>query len=407
MKKNLLLAIAGFGALLLSANTAKAQQTVVVTETVAPVSLVKPADCGTKYSTSWKDNWYLQLGAGMQVPYVDHNLISGTSKRHITAIYNVGVGHWFSPYLGFRITGYYGKIHTEWGTLRSANMANGNFDLTWDMLNSICGPKADRVFSIIPFVGVGGTYTWNFPASTLEGTIPTEGGKYRKTKEVTLPVSAGIQLRLRLAKCVDFFAEARANFYGDNFDNVASGDPIEANLAVYGGFNINFGERKYTAYNPCEYIDYINSLNNQINETRAALATTAAALAEAEAQLPCPQIEAVEQVVIEAPLLATVRFKINSARISKEEMVNVYIISQWMKANSNAKVCVDGYADKDTGTSAYNMTLSQKRAQAVVDALVNEYGIDPSRLTIRAFGSDEQPLPENNWNRIVIFEQAQ
>lgn len=401
MKKNLLLALAGCGAMLFSANTAKAQETVVVSET----AITMPTDCSTKYTTSWKDNWYLQLGAGMQVPYTDHYMNSGESKRHITAVYNLGIGHWFSPYLGFRIVGYYGKIHTEWGQLNSAKMFNGNVDLTWDMFNSIAGPKANRVFSIIPFVGIGGTYTWDFnPALAM---IPTDGGKHLKTKEFTLPVSAGLQLRFRLAKCVDFFAEARANFYGDNFDNVASGDPVDVNLSVYGGFNINFGERKYSAYNPCEYIDYINSLNGQINDLRGALATTAAALAAAEAQLPCPEVVAQETVIVQAPLLATVRFKINSARISKEEMVNVYIISEWMKANPDAQVIVDGYADKDTGTAAYNMELSQRRGQAVVDALVNEYGINPSRLTIQANGSDVQPLPVNNWNRIVIFEQAQ
>lgn len=398
MKKNLLLAIAGCGVLLLSANTAKAQETVQM-----------PEDCSTKYSTSWKNNWYLQLGAGMQMPFTDHYLTSGDSKHHITAIYNLGLGHWFSPYLGFRITGYYGKIHTEWGTLNSAHMLNGNFDLTWDLLNSACGPNADRVFSIIPFVGIGATYTWDFPSSYLEGTIPTENGKYRKAKETTLPVSAGLQLRFRLSKYVDFFAEARANLYGDNFDNIASSDPIEANLAVYGGFNFNFGGRKYSAYNPCEYVDMINNLNNQINESRAALAATAAALAAAEAQLPCPEVQ--EPVVVEtpsaAPLMSAVRFKINSARISKEEMANVYLISKWMKENPNENVVVEGYADKNTGTSEYNQKLSQRRAQAVVDALVNDYGIDADRLTIDAFGSSQQPMPENNWNRIVLFEQAQ
>ena len=45
MKKNLLFAIAGCGAMLLSANTAKAQETVVVEETV--VTEV-PVECKTQ-----------------------------------------------------------------------------------------------------------------------------------------------------------------------------------------------------------------------------------------------------------------------------------------------------------------------------------------------------------------------
>ena len=61
MKKNLLLAIVGCGGMLLSANTAKAQEAVVVEESV--VTEV-PVECKTNYSTSWKDNWYIQLGVG-------------------------------------------------------------------------------------------------------------------------------------------------------------------------------------------------------------------------------------------------------------------------------------------------------------------------------------------------------
>ena len=400
MKKNLLLAIAGVGGMLLSSNYASAQDAVGIVE--ESVITEVPVECKTNYSTSWKDNWFIQLGAGVQIPYVDHYLNKGDDKRHITPVYNVGFGHWFSPYLGFRVTGYYGRLHLDWGKYNKANMANANVDLMWDMFNSFAGPNPNRVFSIIPFVGVGGTYTWGFDPSLA--TIP-DGDGHRKTKQWTLPVSAGLQLRFALCKYVDFFAEGRVNFYGDEFNNVVSGDPIEANVSVYGGFSFNIGGRNYSAYNPCEYLGYINTLNNQVNDLRGQLATTAAALAAAEAQLPCPEVVEQEAIVIQTPILASVRFKIDSARISNEEMVNVYNVAEYMKANPNVTVTVQGYADKDTGTAAYNMELSQRRAQAVVDALVNKYGVDSSRLTINANGSDTQPYSENNWNRIVIFTQ--
>ncbi len=40
-----------------------------------------------------------------------------------------------------------------------------------------------------------------------------------------------------------------------------------------------------------------------------------------------------------------------------------------MKANPEQNVAIIGYADKDTGTSEYNMGLSKRRAQSVYDAL--------------------------------------
>ena len=74
-----------------------------------------------------------------------------------------------------------------------------------------------------------------------------------------------------------------------------------------------------------------------------------------------------------------------------------------MLFRSDQAVAIVGYADKGTGTSDYNMSLSRRRAQAVYNMLTNEYGIDPGRLAIQAEGSDEQPYDVNNWNRIVIF----
>ena len=175
-----------------------------------------------------------------------------------------------------------------------------------------------------------------------------------------------------------------------------------------GGFSFNIGGRGFHAYNPCDYTGYIANLNNQVNDLRGQLAATGAALAAAEAQLPCPEVEVAEATVVEAaPLMATVRFSLNSARIVPQEKVNVFNIAQWMKDNPDQNVAIVGYADADTGTAAYNMKLSKRRAQAVYDMLTGEYGIDPSRLTIVAEGSDKQVYEENNWNRIVIFNVAE
>lgn len=397
MKKTITAALAAAGVLLPSA-FANAQETVVVDETV----ITQEVECKDHYSSSWRDNWYLQLGAGMQIPYTDKSGGTGT-KHHITPVYNVGVGHWFSPYLGFRLSGNYGKVHYDYKGFNSMQMGNVNFDLQWDMLNSLGGVNANRVFSIIPYVGVGGMYTWDHKG--YPGNV-SDGDGHIKTHNVMLPVSAGVQLRLRLCKYVDFFAEARSMWVADNFNSVAVGDPIECDFSVIGGLSFTFGGRQFQKYNPCDYLSYIDGLNNQVNNLRGELATTAAALAAAEAQLPCPEVT--EAVVVEqAPLMSSVRFRINSAVISQEEMVNIYNTAQWMQANPEAVVVVQGFADKDTGTSSYNMQLSQRRCQAVVDALTGKYGINPQRLVMKANGSDVQPYETNNWNRIVLFTQPQ
>lgn len=401
MKTQVLLAIIGGGSMLFAPSVASAQETVVVEETA--VVTEKTVECKDHYSSSWRDNWFIQLGAGVSVPFTENWMTDGRDDhRHMTAVYNLGVGHWFSPYLGFRFSGYYGKLHYNYQNMCSAQMANLNFDIMWDMTSSVCGVNPDRVFSFIPFFGVGGTYTWDFKG--YPPTIPTDKGKHLKTKEWTLPVSAGFQIRLRMCKYVDFFAELRASFYGDNFNNIVNSDPIECNITAIGGLSFTIGGRKFTRYNPCDYLGYVNQLNGQVNDLRAQLAAANAALLEAQNQ-PVQQIVEQPAAPVATPLLTTVRFKINSAKITDEEAVNVYNIAQWMKANPDAKVVIDGYADKDTGTAEYNMELSQRRAQAVMDALTGEYGISADRLAMKAYGSDTQPYETNNWNRIVIINQ--
>ncbi|MBD5232601.1 MAG: OmpA family protein [Bacteroidales bacterium] len=401
MKAKSLFTTAACVALAVPAFQVSAQDvTVEETEVIAAVSEVP---CKTHYYTDKSDNWFLQLGAGVAVPFVNGINAEGKREHHFTANYNLGFGKWFSPYLGWRLSFNGGALHFEDQGMSRFKYVNANADLMWDMFNSMGGVNSKRVFSIIPFVGIGGMYGWDYtPDAEI---IDADGNPKRSTW--LLPVSAGLQLRFRLCKYVDFFAEGRAGFYGDNFEGIAGGRPVDINVTVNGGFTINFGGRDYKAYNPCDYLGYISNLNNQVNDLRGALATTAAALAAAEAQLPCPEVTETTIVETPAPLMATVRFALNSSKITDIEMVNVYNVAQWMKENPDQSVAIIGYADKDTGTSSYNMGLSQRRAQAVSDALVNKYGINPDRLSISAKGSDSQPYQVNNWNRIVIFNVAE
>lgn len=398
---------------------ADAQQPAVVEENVSVTEFT--CDNTTRYYSSWRDNWFIQIGAGINQPFVERGIgvnAPGHSvdRKKMTVTYNFGFGRWFSPYFAFRFNAFGGALHSDVPTLEQphngwtrSRHVNLNLELMWDMCNSIAGVNPDRVLSVIPFVGLGGDYVWDIrdangcPAAA--SNIYREDSKTLRNSSWTLPVTAGIQFRLRLCKYVDFFAEARASFYGDNWNNVAYGRPIEANVAAVGGFNFNIGGRHWGEYNECASMAEIADLNNQVNVLRGELLDAAQTIAALESQ---PRVvekntNAVATDCPEIPLLSTVRFKINSDVISPEEEVNVYNMAQWLKDNPDQNVIIEGYADRDTGTSEYNMALSQRRADTVADALVDKYGISRSRLTVRYDGSDTQPYPTNNWNRIVIF----
>lgn len=399
MKKQLFL-MAACGAALMSAAPAQAQDTVVVEETT--ITQIDEVKCKDFYApSSWRDNWFIQLGAGIRSPFVENYRYKGDDSRKMTAVYNLGVGRWISPYLGFRFSAYYGSMHWNQGVTGHARTANLNVDFMWDMFNSIGGYNPDRVFSIVPYIGLGSTFVWRFRPEGMGNDYDRHGNV--KSNQWMFPVSAGLQLRFRLCEYADFFAEGRASLYGDNFNNTTANKPVDIDISAIGGFTFYFNGSKFNRYNPCDYVNALNQANAEVNDLRGALAATSAALAAAEAQLPCPDAT-VTQIVQEGPaVFPTVRFKLNSAYVSSEEMVNVYNMAEYLKANPGTTVVVRGYADKDTGTSAYNMKLSERRAQAVADILTGDYGIDASRLVLEAAGSDIQPYSTNDWNRIVIF----
>jgi OOP family OmpA-OmpF porin len=81
---------------------------------------------------------------------------------------------------------------------------------------------------------------------------------------------------------------------------------------------------------------------------------------------------------------AKVLFGINSAKVKSEAYPMLIEAVLIMKKNPDLKVEVDGHADS-TGTPEYNMTLSEKRAEAVKKYFVDQ-GVDPDRLTTKGFG---------------------
>jgi len=110
-------------------------------------------------------------------------------------------------------------------------------------------------------------------------------------------------------------------------------------------------------------------------------------------------------VIKEVPSAAEVAifFKIGKAKISSEGMVNVQLMAKAIKANPNAKYKIAGFADKATGSASFNQTLSEKRAQAVYDALVAE-GVKESQLEKVAMGGTDNMFGKNYLNRVVILE---
>ena len=78
-------------------------------------------------------------------------------------------------------------------------------------------------------------------------------------------------------------------------------------------------------------------------------------------------------------------FDHDSANIKQESKPSLKAIADMLKAKKSLKLYVVGHTDM-TGGFEYNVGLSLKRANAVVKALVNEYGIAAQRLAGKGAG---------------------
>ena len=372
-------------------------QTPEIEEEIVVVDFV-PEGKTYYYSPLPRDNWFMSMGAGAQTLFAEHK-----GKSLFSLSMTVDFGKWFNPYWGLRLSATGGALRLrypeEMDLLRYKNVSLAA-DFMWDMTSTIGGYDQYRVISVIPFVGFASNYTFKNPFG----------------KTLCFGISTGMRFNVRLCRYVDLFCEGKVNILSDYYNGVVKGRRVDATLAVLGGISFNFGGKKFGSYNPVREMFAREALNAEINAMRAEenmyaqenerLLSENNNLKKELAQKPKVITEKVSPC--DSQLTSAVRFPINSSVVTNEEMINIYNIAEWMKANPTCDVMVTGYADKNTGTEEYNKKLSEQRASKVIKILVKKYNIDSSRLKLIANGSATQLYPDNNsWNRVVVFKSCE
>jgi OmpA-OmpF porin, OOP family len=91
--------------------------------------------------------------------------------------------------------------------------------------------------------------------------------------------------------------------------------------------------------------------------------------------------------------LSDVLFEYNKADLKPGALHNLYTLVTFLKENPERNLLIEGYADS-TGSDSYNLTLSQRRAEAVQNFLLQN-NIPPQRMVVRGYGED-YPVATNN-----------
>lgn len=306
----------------------------------------------------------------------------------------LSVGRWHRPYFATRLNlqGGQFKDHfplTTFGTVQGKyTYLNGSLDFMFDVINYFAPYKENRFFHIIPFVGVGAGYI--FDAELGNTGIATD-----ELKRVSPLATAGLQLKFRVTKCIDFNLEGKVTANDYRVPSYAEGDEVRGGYLGSLGASLTFhlGKKAFTPIKPQDDA-LVASLNNQINALRAENAELA------KRPVDCPEVEAPQ--VAGVAVGNVVYFRLNSAVVDPNQMINIRNIAEYAKNNTETITLV-GHADRQTGTPEYNYKLSERRAEAVKKVLVEKFGISADRIKTSWEGDRVQPYAENVWNRVVIM----
>ena len=332
-------------------------------------------------------HWYVQI----QPVGIQHTL--GEVDFGDLNSYNVqaAIGRQFSPVFGLRLA------VNAWQSKAGSEINNDKYlwdwkyvapslDLTVNLSNALCGYNPNRVFNFGLFLGGGANIGFsNDKAADAKTAMGAKHGvntlEYLWDGSKVRPFAqGGITADFKLSDAISFGIEVSANTLSDKY-NSKNADNWDWYFNALAGVKINLGPTYTTRVIPAPEpeIRYVEKVVEKVVEVPAPVAA--------------PVIE---------PLRRDIFFLINKTDIRESEESKVKDVADYLAKNPNAKVQVTGYADAGTGNDQINDRLAAGRADAVVKALKEKYGVDASRISYDSKGSRVQPFAENDMNRVSI-----
>lgn len=348
-----------------------------------------------KTENVFKPHWYLQGQVGFQ-----HTLgeIDWSDLNSFNA--QVGIGYQFSKLWGARLSvnGFQSKAGVNYSELDaivsgynkgkdykwSWSYFAPSLDLTFNLTHALLGYNPTRVVDFNIYGGIGANF-----ASGNDDAV-TYAADYKSGRTFTwdawdgsttsFVLRWGANLDFRLTDNVSLGVEASWNTTADKYNSKLT-DNNDWYFNTLAGIKYNFGKTY---------------------EVRTTILESPCPPAEVQYVHDTTYVNVEVPVVTREPLRRDIFFVIRGSKISKAEMPKVEDVVAYLNKYPEAKVAVTGYADKKTGNPKINVGYAQKRADKVVETLVNTYGISRDRIISDSKGDTVQPFEKNELNRVAI-----
>ena len=340
-------------------------------------------------------HWYAQAQIGGQ-----YTLGEIGFGKLLSPNAQVGVGYNFNQVVGarFSLNTWQSKAGQKfdgntykWKWNYVAPMVDATFNLT----NLFCEYNPDRLVEVGVFGGIGANIAWgndeaaDAKAAILKSEAATEALKYGATPlenlwdgtKTRFVARVGANVDFRVSDRVKLGVELSANTLSDKYNSKKAGNPdLYFNALV--GVKVALGETHTTKVIPAP--KPVEKIIERIIEKPA--------------PAPAPKVES---KVVEENFRRDIFFPIGNSNIAKSQLTKIAEIVEYMKENPDAKITLTGYADKGTGSAAFNDKIAARRAQTVYNTLAAK-GVAKSRMIKESKGSRVQPFEENDMNRVTI-----
>lgn len=337
-------------------------------------------------------HWYAQAQIGGQ-----YTLGEIGFGKLLSPNVQVGVGYNFNQVVGARFS-----LNT-WQSKAGQKVAGNTYkwkwnyvapmvDATFNLTNLFCEYNPDRLVEVGVFGGIGANIAWgNDEAADAQKAILAGPGK--NLAEVQAPLEniwdgtktrfvarVGANVDFRVSDRVKLGVELSANTLSDKYNSKKAGNPDWYFNALV-GVKVALGETHTTKVIPAP--KPVEKIIERIIEKPA--------------PAPAPKVES----KVEENFRRDIFFPIGNTNIAKSQTTKIAEIVEYMKENPDAKITLTGYADKGTGSAAFNDKIAARRAQTVYNTLAAK-GVAKSRMIKESKGCRVQPFEENDMNRVTI-----
>ena len=352
-------------------------------------------------NNSFWSNWELSIGGG-----VNATGWSAWMKDQGDFSDNVGwqiegsLTKWFIPIVGARLQVAGGQISPATKTTTyESKWVMPHVDAVVNLSNWIGGYREDRVYYAKVFAGFGvSVVDVNDNAGTGFGFASGLINTFRLCKALDL----NIELKSILTPARDLPVDL-------NMKSGEYGQMYSATIGLTYRFNKRDWNKAYSQEEVDGYLASIAALEAGLadahrNEGKLAERLAAQKAATDQALKDNEALRA--ELAKKKPAIGSsaVFFNFDSARLLDRAKSQMQLIKENIAAAPKDQVfTIVGHADVKTGSAEYNQKLSEKRAKAVYDYLI-EQGVNKDQLTWKGVGSTQNIFPINNTNRVVIVK---